>query len=306
MSPYAYLVVSQLCEGSDTLREAATALFAATCAHPRIAADGVPHLTDVARTTARATLWLERGLALQVASHSEEASRCYDAAKLHAGLDCELTGITGRGTKFQKFDRAQLVLNTRSALCVYDAATVAAAAAAAAAASTADDDDADDDGDDDAPTIDGSLAAALPPAPQQPSGAGRSNNRMREVTLESLDPYTHMLDVPRVRPEDDGAEVGAKVDEDGYVPRAVMALLPVEQLVLLALSDATRYRGAIDGLVHEEMGAYVAHVLQQPALNWTGAFLCTLTFCSCPHPAHNLTRSPYYIYLFCFTVHRST
>jgi hypothetical protein len=262
------LIVSQLCEGSDTLREAATALFAAACAHPRVAADGAPHLADVARATARATLWLERGLALQVASHAEDASRCFDAAKLHAGLDCELTGITGRGTKFQKFDRAQLVLNTRSALAVYDAATVAAAAVATAAAD--DDGAAADDDDDDAPTIDGSVAAAaLPPAPQQPSSAGRSNNRMREVTLESLDPYTHMLDVPRVRPESDGAELGAKVDEDGYVPRAAMALLPVEQLLLLALSDATQYRGAVDGLVHEEMGAYVAHVLQQPALNWT-------------------------------------
>ena len=176
------LIVSQLCEGSDTLREAATALFAAACAHPRVAADGAPHLADVARATARATLWLERGLALQVASHAEDASRCFDAAKLHAGLDCELTGITGRGTKFQKFDRAQLVLNTRSALAVYDAATVAAAAVATAAAD--DDGAAADDDDDDAPTIDGSVAAAaLPPAPQQPSSAGRSNNRMREVTL---------------------------------------------------------------------------------------------------------------------------
>ena len=266
------LIVSQLCEGSDTLRTDSTRLFEDACtalasvSSTASSADAPSANADEVLQVARATVWIERGLALQVAEQNDEAEECFATAQREVGFESELTGVTGRGTKFQKFDRAQLVLKVVSSLApikiAAPEATDAGAADAGAAAAAAEAEDEDDD----APSIDAVAPPAAPPAPQR---AGRSINKMREVTLESLDPMTHMLDVPRVRATEESTARGAAVDSHGFTPRVVTVLHPIEQALLMALCEATKRRGAIDNLTQEQMGAYVACVLQQPELNWT-------------------------------------
>jgi len=208
----------------------------------------MPTSLGITANSLRALAFQERAVALSQIENYHEARQCIESAGAALGVKIVVTGAQGRGTKFQTFDTPQLVAVLRN----YDSSS----------------DEEDDD--EDATTQSGASQAAANSTNSTDGGINMEQKRriarylhgertrdereaagVRTVSIESVDPYSHLMDQP-ILSERRAAE---------QVNRTVPA---IAQAMMLAECKYVQGSSAIDATVQSQMKTFLSQTVRHP------------------------------------------
>jgi len=193
-------------------------------------------------------LWLEHGLAMFHFGKGDSGKQSFEAGRVAAQLEVQMTGAMGKRTKFQQRSVAQMVLKASTTGAPKAEDAPAAAATRAAAVGVDDGPPALDDGAQSAAEASADAAAAPSPLAAAAAEAPDGALAVAKPAVEAQAEDSILLE----RPELD--ECGELSDSAQRLPREHLA-------VLLALCLDVKNSNPSDGLTTEQMRPYVERVL---------------------------------------------
>jgi len=181
----------------------------------------------------QARFWLERGVSFHEFGRAEDAKNAFSRAQDLAKLNVKLSGALGKRTKFQKHEKAQLVL-------------------LAASESTQAPEELNEEPKKEPKAVNHDEQASETASPGRNRVLG-----IPKIALEEIDPETPLHERIQLNKEADSKEATMR--------RGSLSLL--DQCILLGLCMDVKNSYAMEALTAEEMMAYVERVVQSPN-NW--------------------------------------